>query len=272
MSGTVFIMYSDNTGARRWCFTLNNYTEEEKEAAIEWCKSKKFYVIGEEVGNENGTPHLQGYVEGKSAITFKTLKNKLTTRVHVEKAKGSREQNVDYCKKDGKYTMTAEEEPFQEKIKKMILKEYDGVEWKDWQELILNSLKEKPDDRSINWICDPEGNNGKSYLCKYIAITMDVIICDGKKDNIFNQVKISLEEEKMPYIILLDIPRSQMEYVNYGAIEKLKDGLLYSGKYEGGICVFPHPHVWIFSNDMPEKEKMSMDRWNIVEISSIDYL
>jgi hypothetical protein len=57
--------------------------------------------------------------------------------------------------------------------------------------------------------------------------------------------------------------------VNYGAIEQIKNGLLFSGKYEGGQCVFNQPHVIVFANAEPKEEQMSMDRWDIREISPI---
>jgi len=71
---------------RRWCFTLNNYDEVEYNTIMDYLKhSKHTYIVGKEIG-ENGTPHLQGYLSSKNAISFKTLKN-LNNRLHLEPAK-----------------------------------------------------------------------------------------------------------------------------------------------------------------------------------------
>lgn len=52
--------------AIRWCFTLNNYTEEEYGSMVLVFKEKcKMCIIGDEKG-DSGTPHLQGYVEFKT--------------------------------------------------------------------------------------------------------------------------------------------------------------------------------------------------------------
>lgn len=45
------------------------------------------------------TPHVQGYVEFKSAKRLSTLK-KWLPRAHFEKAKGSAEDNIKYCSKE----------------------------------------------------------------------------------------------------------------------------------------------------------------------------
>lgn len=252
--------------ARKYIFTLNNYTEQEYNNILNHCIKKKWkYCIGKEIGKENGIKHLQGYLEAKNPISFNTIK-KLLPKAHIEKAFGTLEQNFAYCSKDSNYVKSL---TFQEKIDKSILEtEYNGICWYGWQKDILNKIESTPDNRTINWYWDTEGNIGKSFLTKYIDLKYDIIIADGKKDNIFNQIRIHMELEKIPKIIVLDVPRHNIEYINYGVLEQIKNGLIYSGKYEGGKCRFPHPHVIIFANSPPIKEKMSIDRWNIINIST----
>jgi len=68
-------------------------------------------------------------------------------------------------------------------------------------------------------------------------------------------------------IILVDCPRSQQDYLNYGALEQIKTGLIFSGKYEGTQLVFNCPHVIVFANAPPQNlDCFSSDRWNIVNI------
>ena len=55
----------------------------------------------------------------------------------------------------------------------------------------------------------------------------------------------------------------------FSSIESLKNGLLFSGKYESGQLVTPNPHVIIFSNWLPPNpRKLSRDRWNIFRIGN----
>lgn len=82
-----------------WCFTINNPT------ADDWRRVRSlgstYYIVGKEVG-EDGTPHLQGYCRFKNARSLATMKKKLP-RAHLEVIKGTPEQNIVYCSKDGDF-------------------------------------------------------------------------------------------------------------------------------------------------------------------------
>lgn len=86
--------------SRGWCFTLNNYTVDEYEH-IKKVFDGEYIIIGKEVG-DNGTPHLQGYMYFKNAITWKRLKEWMP-KAHIEMAKGDSKSNQKYCSKDGDF-------------------------------------------------------------------------------------------------------------------------------------------------------------------------
>lgn len=249
--------------ARKWCFTLNNYTDQDlSQLSQQFETTCKFYIIGKEVG-ENGTPHLQGYFEREHQVRFDTLK-KIIPKAHLEIAKGNRKQNIEYCSKGGNFI----QKDIHSKENLILRKYYTNVVWKDWQKLVLSILELPPSPRKIYWFWEPTGNVGKTFLCKYLCIKYDAILASGKKDDIFNQVNswINTNENKSPFLVLLDIPRSNHGVISYGAIEACKNGLLYSGKYEGGKCIFDHPHVIIFANEEPNHSEMSEDRFVIYKI------
>lgn len=95
--------------ARHWCYTINNYTNDDKQAladkATELLESGTivYLVYGEEVG-DSGTPHLQGFVSYAKRATMGGVKKLVGRRAHLEVARGTPSQASEYCKKDGAYT------------------------------------------------------------------------------------------------------------------------------------------------------------------------
>jgi len=87
--------------SRGYIFTLNNFSEEEVQN-LQQSQGSKYLIFGKEVG-ENGTPHLQGYIYFKNKKSFKQVKGFLGDRYHIEAQRGSCQQAIDYCKKDGDY-------------------------------------------------------------------------------------------------------------------------------------------------------------------------
>lgn len=83
--------------AYSWCYTWNNYTEEDI-VRLESIEALR-HICAKEVG-ETGTPHLQGYIRFKDSKRFSWWKNQFP-KVHVEVRKGTEEEAVAYCEKDG---------------------------------------------------------------------------------------------------------------------------------------------------------------------------
>ncbi|AMS38768.1 replicase [Zebra finch circovirus] len=90
---------------KRWVFTLNNPTEEEVENVKKLPPSEYHYaIVGKEKG-EQGTPHLQGFLHLKKKVRLNQMKQ-LLPRAHFERARGSDEDNEQYCSKEGDVILT----------------------------------------------------------------------------------------------------------------------------------------------------------------------
>lgn len=70
-------------------------------------------------------------------------------------------------------------------------------------------------------------------------------------------------------LVVIDIPRCNENKVSYQAIEDLKNGMLFSTKYESAMCVFDAPHVLVFANFPPERAKLSADRWDVRHVCAV---
>lgn len=253
-----------NPRYRKCCFTINNPEEEEFPHLLKLFDNEDYrYIIGKEVG-ESGTPHLQGYVEFNGRqLSLRQLKA-INARAHWERARGDRKSNVSYCSKEGDFVTNI---PVERRLR--ILATYSEILWKPWQTSIIELCRETPDPRTIRWYWDIQGNAGKSFLAKYLILQHDAVICSGKSNDIFNQVNVWInnhDDDEDPRLFIMDVPRCSIDYINYQAIEAVKNGCLYSGKYEGGLCVFDPPHVLVFANCQPDFSKMSDDRWSVVQI------
>ena len=162
--------------SKRWCFTLNNYTEEDISSIVpifdEICKVG---IIGKEIGAESKIPHLQGYLEFIEKRRPKSLG--LTNKIHWEKARGNKSQNVKYCEKEGKL-LFSKGLPLPIKL---ISPDFE------WEQKILTEIEQEPDDRTINW-CYGEGNIGKTSFCKYLVVKKGAIVIGGKGADMRNAI------------------------------------------------------------------------------------
>jgi hypothetical protein len=85
--------------SRRWCWTINNYTEDDLRRVSNFENKAEWAIYGKEVGSEKGTPHLQGYFYLKKKTTLTGVK-KILPRANFQIAKGTHEENRIYCSKE----------------------------------------------------------------------------------------------------------------------------------------------------------------------------
>lgn len=90
----------DSKRCRAYCFTINNYTEEDM--SLLNALNYTYIICGYEGESDGKTPHIQGFVYLRQPMTITALK-KFIPRGHIEvKSPNSTfEQASDYCKKEG---------------------------------------------------------------------------------------------------------------------------------------------------------------------------
>lgn len=241
-----------------WCFTLNNYSNEQIEHLEQILRHECHWYIFQEETGEKGTQHLQGqlYLKSRKRMTeLKKLDRKISWRP-TNSVTGS----MAYCKKE--LTRTGEQYVYGIDVPdKIHVEEPYG-----WQLNVMEIIKKKPDNRSIHWFWEPIGNIGKTTLCKYLVEKHGATIVSGKGSDMFYNI---IKRPRNRKLIIVDLPRRQLEYINYGAIEQIKNGLIFSGKYESCQLVFNCPHVIVFANAPPNREEMSADRWKVHDIREL---
>jgi len=219
------------------------------------------YVFQEELGGEEWTPHLQGVVHNKTQVALATLKA-WNPRLHWE-ASRSIYNSVKYCSDpekrapQGRIWSSGFDLPSQDDDD--ILQE---ANFHEWQRDLHAELKERPHPRKILWYYDAIGGSGKTALSKFLVSRFPSthFFSGGKFADIAHTV---VKSSFAPRLVVINLPRTSEGKISYGALEAIKDGLIQTGKYEGGHRVFPPPHVVVMANFRPDEAALSLDRWDI---------
>lgn len=154
----------------------------------------------------------------------------------------------------------------QAKMAERIKAGYQGIIWNRWQYHLVRYVENEPSKRKIKWYVDLEGNKGKTFMSIFLVVRHGAFRCEnGRSQDLIHAYK----GER---IVVFDFSRSQEEHINYCVIESMKNGIMFSPKYESGMKMFPPPHVIVFANFPPDKLKLSEDRWNIYEMDENDML
>lgn len=86
---------------RHWCFTLNNYSEDDLSELQQFVTKTKYYVYGKETGDA-GTPHLQGFLSFSNQCRVSSLQSLFSGRAHWEVARNPIAAAA-YCRKEGDF-------------------------------------------------------------------------------------------------------------------------------------------------------------------------
>lgn len=289
---------------RVFCFTWNNpsYVPEFPSGTKFIFQKERGHGTPED---PEGTVHYQGYCEFPKVQTLTSLK-KLNCGIHWENRKKSRQEAYDYCKKEdtriedpvfnfsperivggglrsdlaaarkliyacslwSDVTHCEELDEVRAKYPKWTRETWqtkaipllEGVTLKLWQLDLEQMVLKPPHPRHIVWITDQVGNRGKSWMAKYLCSNHKAQVFSGGKST---DVAYALDN---PHIVVWDLSRTQEEHVNYGIMEDVKNGLVFSPKYESGLKCFPTPHVIVFSNFAWPEGKFSVDRKMVISL------
>ena len=225
--------------------------------------------------------HYQCCIEFKYRIRKSSLINLLSEElnhdmngVRVDKMEGTWKTAIAYCTKsdtrhdDEPVLSKSEQVTYKNEDVDFLLEKHNRFHWQATlcEELfneVPYSLKNS-DDRTIYWITDEAGNNGKSkftkFLCVYNTNIHKLAFGTGA------QIRSSVIAAGPKQMYVCDIPRQlgDDDSINsiLSSLEDVKNGFVTSAFYgQANQLLMNPPHVVIFSNKECPKEKMSSDRW-----------
>lgn len=290
--------------ARAWCFTVNNPAFPVDELPH---VDHERYVVWQLEKGENGTLHIQGYIELDRPTRLTALKTWLPT-AHFEVRRGTREQARDYCMKadtrevdcgpyergefsrggSGKRNDLADAvEALKEGGIKKVARDHPSayVKFSKGLKELARELEEQPTDDDF----DPK--YWQSLVLAQLSMPADdrtimwITDTQGGKGKSrlarhlileHNAVQLEGRIQDMAYqynkepIVIFDITRAASEHTDhlYTMAEKLKNGIVTSTKYESCTKIFKPPHVIFFANMSWNREKWTNDRVQEMDLSN----
>lgn len=235
-----------------------------KESILKIGKCK--YVIAEEK-HEDGKLHYHVWVEFHKKIDSKNERFFDLKNVHpkIERLKDE-EHWCDYIRKYDEYITNCKEDDIPSSFS-------INIDLFDWELKICDIVEKIPNNRDIWNVIGKDGGEGKTTFQKWLCLNYKHCIClSGKASDMKHAIVEYKKCNKcVPRIILINVPRSNIDYVSFTGIEEIKDMFFFSGKYEGGMINDKHPHLIIFSNEMidPDCDKMSKDRWHYMNVTKV---
>ncbi len=259
--------HSKNKRSRRWIFVINNPSEDVISSAsgLPFKDSASHYCVQLESGDD-GTPHLQGFVSWINAKTFKATKP-LLWGAHIEAAKGTLKRNKEYCSKaEGRLRG-----PWFHGFPTPRPLPTELYPWQIWATEIVSGVA---DDRTIYWIFEEPGGSGKSALQLIWERDFHALFVGFNARDVKCAIKLAwFKDDAVPPdnpIIMINLPRNTQNRFLWPLLEELKDGLIFSGKYESGQCLLPRSHVVVFANEVPLRPTISRDKLYLFRIDHAD--
>ena len=141
-----------------------------------------------------------------------------------------------------------------------------------WQKDAFDLFWWIPDDRTVHWIYDEEGNSGKSWFQNYVqayfgyhrVARIDLRIKHADILNVLRKRSLATTS-----IFLFNDSRSASgNGVDlYRILGDVKDGQAVATKYDSKNISFKTPNtVMVFSTAYPNVDKLSRDRWRIYKV------
>jgi len=261
----------------------------------------RYFVMGREICPTTNKKHIQGYIYYTNARTFSAVKKDFpTAHIEARSEKATLQQASDYCKKEKDYDeygslpedkrgkvnewkeilidiqagmdiieLTAKYpeasirystgiknmyELHRPKYKFSLLEKYGA--FNKAQQVIMDYVEGPTHDREIFWVFDPTGGLGKSELATHLITNNKFLVFGNAKTA---DVAHAWNGED----VIFDFSKSQQDRINYGVIENIKDGRIFSGKYQSCVKTYKRPKVLVFANFEPDYNQMIMDRWNV---------
>jgi len=135
----------------------------------------------------------------------------------------------------------------------------------EWQKDLDQRLSKPAEDRKVIFVIDKEGNQGKTWFAKHYTKTHD----DAQYMEPAKKVDMAYSLNCHIRVLFINVTRTtetaNLDYL-YSFIESVKDGMVFSAKYESRMKYLGKVHVVVMMNMDPNYDLLSKDRYQIINL------
>lgn len=141
-----------------------------------------------------------------------------------------------------------------------------GLELWPWQKEIVDRSKFL-NTRCVDILYDPTGSCGKTTLVRYCGV-----------HKLGRKLLFSRDYKDIMRMVM-DMPKSNLYFCDvaraqakdnlagfWSAIEEVKGGYAYDERNHFREAYFDPPHIWVFTNTLPDRTMLSANRWRIHQL------
>ena len=270
----------------KWCFTIKESLIENNVLSGLLVPKCRWFLYQLENGKEAGNyHHYQGTLCLKVKQRWGEVLQWLPRGTHLEDTR-SEGASLRYCMKEETriggpwgHGLGEDGKPIQKERKRKEKGEVDPPplverplylisELRPWQSKVEQLVQTESGRRTVHWIWSIEGHLGRTQLCKYLSHKYGAVACqNGKASDVLD---LCTKMSKTLTCAIWNMGREiKKEKIPYLLLETIKDGYWFSGKYETSMVNINSPHVLVFANTLPERSKLSADRWCITRIEDV---
>lgn len=234
---------------RAYCFTLNNYTMSDEFCCSMISKKAIYMIVGKETCPTTGTPHLQGFIRLKNAMTFNNIKSALP-RAHIVVANGSDAENKAYCSKENNILIETGT-PSEGQGKRTDLKEIAQL-IKNKQVSIEDIMFDYPDmylrysrsfEKMFNAVLVPRSEPPKVFWRWGLAGLGKTRYCiDNHPSHFIKDGTMWWDGYNQQEAIIIDDFDNQ---IPYRTLLRMLDRYQYQGQVKGGYVQINSPYIYI---------------------------
>lgn len=255
-----------------WSVTMPETAMTKEEIITVFRAVAKRWVFQEEKGEKTGYRHYQCTMELKTRARHTQVLQFFGPKsgnVHI-RATSSKDGAWDYSKKGETRVAGPWSSEDKEEVKAETPDDLKEVKLRPWQaevEAILTAKADAVRSRKVWVIVDPVGDNGKSFLAKYLGWKKIAACLQGGDAKAMGREATSVCEEwkTHPRGWMIDVPRRGAamlaNHAFWCGVEKVKNGIYHDDRHRDRTIYATNPNVVVVTNVPPDWSMLSADRW-----------